>query len=144
MINKVLLMEFFKDDDIKVVDKDFYIKSQMKRDVIKYITLLEEENERLKEKENKLQEKFKDWKKRIEKERKHYLWDRTDCFGRIKDSKKYRTLYQEIERLNNIINELEDMIVIKLQRDYHEHNYRINTGDLEELYDKLKELKEGK
>lgn len=45
MINKVLLMEFFKDDDIKVVDKDFYIKSQMKNDVIKYITILEEENE---------------------------------------------------------------------------------------------------
>lgn len=105
---------------------------------------LQEENERLKEKENKLQEKFKDWKKRIEKERKHYLCDRTDCFGRIKDSKKYRSLYQENERLNNIINELEDMIVIKLQRDYHESNYRINTGDLEELYDKLKELKEGK
>ena len=50
-------------------------------------------------------------------------------------------LKQEIERLNNIINELEDLIVIKLQRDYHEHNYRINTGDLEEIYDKLQELK---
>ncbi len=47
MINKILLMEFFKDDDIKVVDKDFYIKSQMKRDVIKYITILEQENEHL-------------------------------------------------------------------------------------------------
>lgn len=55
MINKVLLMEFFKDDDIKVVDKDFYIKSQMKSDVIKYITILEEENERLKEKCDYLQ-----------------------------------------------------------------------------------------
>lgn len=53
-------------------------------------------------------------------------------------------LQQENERLNNIINELEDKIVIKLQRDYHEPDYRINTGDLEELYDKLKELKEGK
>lgn len=51
---------------------------------------------------------------------------------------------KEIERLNNIINELEDKIVIKLQRDYHEPDYRINTDDLEELYDKLKELKEGK
>ena len=48
---------------------------------------------------------------------------------------------KEIERLNNIINELEDLIVIKLQRDYHEHNHRINTGDLEEIYDKLQELK---
>ena len=51
-------------------------------------------------------------------------------------------LQQENDRLNNIINELEDMIVIKLQRDYHEHNYRINTGDLEEIYDRLKKLKE--
>lgn len=51
-------------------------------------------------------------------------------------------LDKEIERLNNIINELEDMIVIKLQRDYHEYDYRINTGDLEEIYDRLKELKE--
>ena len=97
MINKVLLMEFFKDDDIKVVDKNFYIKSQMKNDVIKYITILEEENERLKEKENKLQEKFKDWKKEIEKERKHYLCDRTDCCGRIKNSRKYNSIYQELK-----------------------------------------------
>lgn len=48
---------------------------------------------------------------------------------------------EEIERLTNIINELEDLIVIKLQRDYHEHNYRISTGDLEEIYDKLQGLK---
>ena len=53
----------------------------------------------------------------------------------------YMKQEQEIERLNNIINELEDLIVIKLQRDYHEHDYRINTGDLEEIYDKLQELK---
>lgn len=54
MINKDLLMEFFKDDDIKVVDKDFYIKSQMKSDVIKYITILEEENKGLKEELNRM------------------------------------------------------------------------------------------
>lgn len=47
----------------------------------------------------------------------------------------------EIERLNNIINTLEDLIIIKLQRDYHEPNHRISTGDLEEIYDKLRELK---
>ena len=59
MINKVLLMEFFKDDDIKVVDKDFYIKSQMKSDVIKYITILEDENERL----NNIIDKLEYWLK---------------------------------------------------------------------------------
>lgn len=51
-------------------------------------------------------------------------------------------LQQENDRLNNIINELEDIIVVKLQRDYYEHDYRITTGDLEEIYDRLKELKE--
>lgn len=136
MINKVLLMEFFKDDDIKVVDKDFYIKSQMKNDVIKYITILEEENERLKEKENKLQEKFKDWKKEIEKERKHYLCDRTDCCGRIKDSKKYRSLYQENERLNNIINELEKWLDKKEKLTFNSWNKEIH-----EVQRKLQELK---
>ena len=64
-----------------------------------------------------------------------------NMFGRVPETWE---LLNEIERLNNIINELEDKIVIKLQRDYHEPDYRINTDDLEELYDKLKELKEGK
>lgn len=177
MINKDLLMEFFKDDDIKVVDKDFYIKSQMKSDVIKYITNLEqenehlrtqvniyenpddytlfymwlnakakdkmkqlqEENERLKEKENKLQEKFKDWKKEIEKERKHYLCDRTDCCGRIKDSKKYRSLYQENERLNNIIDELEKWLDKKEKLTFNSWNKGIH-----EVQRKVQELKGGK
>lgn len=61
------------------------------------IKQLQQENERLKEKENKLQEKFKDWKKEIEKERKHYLCDRTDCCGRIKNSRKYNSIYQELK-----------------------------------------------
>jgi chromosome segregation ATPase len=61
------------------------------------LTILQKENDRLKEKENKLQEKFKDWKKEIEKERKHYLCDRTDCCGRIKNSRKYNSIYQELK-----------------------------------------------
>lgn len=64
-----------------------------------------------------------------------------NIYGRVPETYE---LLNEIERLNNIINELEDKIVIKLQRDYHEPDYRINTDDLEELYDKLKKLKEGK
>ena len=69
-----------------------------------------EEIERLKEREKKLQESFSDWKKGIEKERKYWLCERTNCCGRIKDSKKYSSLYQENKRLNNIINELEKYI----------------------------------
>lgn len=33
--------------------------------------------------------------------------ERTDCAGRIKNSKKFDSIQQENERLNNIINELE-------------------------------------
>lgn len=72
------------------------------------------EIERLKERENMLQESFSDWKKGIEKERKYWLCERTDCCGRIKDSKKYSSLYQENKRLNN---KLKD---IKSQLDYLE------------------------
>lgn len=72
-------------------------------------TLIEQQRkeiERLKEREKMLQESFSDWKKGIEKERKYWLCERTDCCGRIKDSKKYSSLYQENKRLNNIINDL--------------------------------------
>lgn len=72
------------------------------------------EIERLKEREKKLQESFRDWKKGIEKERKYWLCERTDCCGRIKDSKEYSSLYQENKRLNN---KLKD---IKSQLDYLE------------------------
>ena len=74
----------------------------------------QQEIERLKEREKKLQESFSDWKKGIEKERKYWLCERTDCCGRIKDSKKYSSLYQENKRLNN---KLKD---IKSQLDYLE------------------------
>ena len=52
--------------------------------------------------------------KGIEKERKYWLCERTNCCGRIKDSKKYSSLYQENKRLNN---KLKD---IKSQLDYLE------------------------
>lgn len=58
--------------------------------LLDYITNLQAENE-------KLQEQFKDWKREIEKEKKHYLCDRTDCCGRIKNSKKYSSVYHELK-----------------------------------------------
>ncbi len=79
MINKVLLMEFFKDDDIKVVDKDFYIKSQMKSDVIKYITILEEENERLKKENTILKENAEHNDKVVDKARWNEMIYKSRC-----------------------------------------------------------------
>ena len=183
------IKEILSNDNIHIIecDKNWcnaygYEKSQLKEDLLDYLTNLEqkveqyenpddmtlfymwldtkakdkikqlqEENERLKEKENKLQEKFKDWKKRIEKERKHYLCDRTDCCGRIKDSKKYRSLYQENERLNNIIDDKKERqeIAIRLLHklfgtDDYEINYIIGiiNGQRQIKFDE--ELKEGK
>lgn len=106
MINKVLLMEFFKDDDIKVVDKDFYIKSQMKRDVIKYITILEEENQRLKKlcdkyEEKKIPEKLK-WN---EKSQHNVVTDNT--------KKTLEHLLSRSEQLKKSINEIIDYLKSK-------------------------------
>ena len=69
---------------------------------------------------------------------------------RLKELVPYKVLapdadeiIKELERLNNIINELENKILVKLNRYYGEKDYRISHYDLEELLDKLKELKEG-
>ena len=75
------------------------------KELLEHIYNQDKEIERLKERENMMQERFRDWKKEIEKERKYWLCERTGCCGRIKDSKKYSSLYQENKRLNNIIEE---------------------------------------
>ena len=49
---------------------------------------------------------------------------------------------QEIDRLNNIINKLEELISIKIIRHHNEKQYVAVIEDLEEIYDRLKELKE--
>jgi len=48
---------------------------------------------------------------------------------------------EEIERLNNIIDELEDLITIKISRASNEEDYDIEIDDMIELKDKLNELK---
>ena len=108
MINKILLMEFFKDDDIKVVDKDFYIKSQMKSDVIKYITILEEENQRLKELCDKYEEEhnneFKIWK-----DERHQLLDYKSRCEKAnqyikKNTHEYKMFNEELGHFSNLTN----------------------------------------
>ena len=107
---------------------------------IAYETVYQEKDkeiEKLKEREKMLQESFSDWKKGIEKERKYWLCERTDCCGRIKDSKKYSSLYQENKRLNNIINELERYI----NEEYIYDELGMKIFDASKLQDKLQELK---
>ena len=100
------------------------------------------EIEKLKERENMLQERFSDWKKEIEKERKYWLCERTGCCGRIKDSKKYSSLYQENKRLNNIINELERILQQDLENEKDTYWTNITKEDyIQFMLEKIQELK---
>ena len=51
---------------------------------------------------------------------------------------------KEIERLNNIIDELEKSILQKLESYKNDKEYFIDEKTMEDLYKELKELKEGK
>ena len=51
---------------------------------------------------------------------------------------------KENERLNNVINELDKLISIKIIREANEEDYHIDINDMVEIKTKLKELKEGK
>lgn len=48
---------------------------------------------------------------------------------------------QELDKYKNIIDELENRMLLKINRHYNEKQYVVCIADLEELYDKLKKLK---
>ena len=48
---------------------------------------------------------------------------------------------KEIEKLNNIINELDNLISIKIIREVNEEDYHIDINDVVEIKMKLLELK---
>ena len=83
---------------------------------------LEKENEELKEENETIQEKFKEWKKDIEKERKFYLCER-DCAFRLKESKKYLSYTQQIEKLEQENQSLKKEN--KILRENAEHNDKV-------------------
>lgn len=73
------------------------------------------------------------------------LYDVTDLYEAVKINDELKeenhNLYKELERYKNIIDELENRMLLKINRHYNEKQYVICIADLEELYDKLKELK---
>ena len=99
----------FTNQELKMIDD--YIKEleaykyNMDRDYLR----LEKENKELKEQNETIQEKFKEWKKDIEKERKFYLCER-DCAFRLKESKKYLSYTQQIEQLQQENQELKKQV----------------------------------
>lgn len=54
---------------------------------------------------------------------------------------KLEVKQEEIERLNNIINELDNLISIKIIREANEEDYHIDINDVVEIKNKLLELK---
>ena len=85
------------------------------------------ENQKLKKQNKTIQEKFKEWKKDIEKERKFYLCER-DCAFRLKESKKYLSYTQQIEQLQK-----ENQ---KLKKELEEYN-RLSFKHLNDKCNKL-------
>ena len=86
------------------------------------------ENQKLKKQNETIQEKFKEWKKDIEKERKFYLCER-DCSFRLKESKKYLSYTQQIEKLQQENQELKKELEEK-----NKPQIFIDTQDIEERY----------
>ena len=83
-----------------------------------------------------LQDKVYKQNEEIERLQKCYC-ERTDCAGRIKNSAKFPSIQEEIERLNNIINELERYI----NEEYIYDELGMKIFDASKLQDKLQELK---
>lgn len=106
------------------------------RILLDYITNLQEENERLKQLCNKYEEEhntaFKLWKQKM---------------GKMPDYEERMKLKKEVDRLNNIINGLEEYIKPYLYmlngiqgRDIYE---QCQLDDFTDIMEKLQELKEG-
>ena len=89
---------------------------------------LQQENQELRKQNETIQEKFKEWKKDIEKERKFYLCER-DCAFRLKESKKYLSYTQQIEKLKQENQELKKELEEK-----NKPQICIDNQDIEERY----------
>ena len=103
-----------KDETNKIVNwiEMGYTRLNYKEELslVDYIKQLQQENKQLKEQNETIQEKFKEWKKDIEKERKFYLCER-DCAFRLKESKKYLSYTQQIEQLQQENKKLKDKLI---------------------------------
>lgn len=75
------------------------------------------------------------------KEELQYLFKDPKVYHCVLTREELRQIYFEIERLNNIIDELDNLISIKIQRQANEDDYQIDINDLVEIKMKLLELK---
>ena len=101
---------------------EFSLCVEQWKQILDYIEQLQQENKKLKKQNETIQEKFKEWKKDIEKERKLYLCER-DCSFRLKESKKYLSYTQQIEQLQQENQSLKKEN--KILRENAEHNDKV-------------------
>ena len=117
-------------DEELLLFNDIYNQTQHfgRTQFVREIMKLQQENQELKEKNETIQEKFKEWKKDIEKERKFYLCER-DCAFRLKESKKYLSYTRQIEQLLQENQKLKDRINKSIK--YMKNNATSNYFDKE-------------
>ena len=113
-----------------ILEKE-HLGENLKRLCIEYIDNLQQQNLKLKKQNKTIQEKFKEWKKDIEKEQKFYLCER-DCAFRLKESKKYLSYTQQIEQLQQ-----ENQSLKKELEEKNKPQIFIDTQDIEEHNDKV-------
>lgn len=89
-----------KDEIKEILDTKLYFDLD-EEDYIKikdYITNLQQENETLHENNQNMQEEMaRVWEENERLKEENVYCNRTDCVGRIKDSRKYDSVYQEKE-----------------------------------------------
>ena len=138
----------FTNQELKMIDDYINELEAYKYNMDSDYLRLEKENKELKEKNETIQEKFKEWKKDIEKERKFYLCER-DCAFRLKESKKYLSYTRQIEQLEKENKKLKEVIdklssQIKLYGKYNgekcTRGFSMMTADFNKLLDILKEV----
>ena len=90
-----------------------------------------------------IEEQLKLHKKQNKDDRYNYICEQFNPIWYCWELEKY-TLQKdkEINRLNNIINELEKSIIFKLTEFKRNKDYFIDEKDIEQLYEELEELKE--
>lgn len=116
------IKEIVKDNDELLVlykDNSFRTFDTLTVDVIDYITNLQQENQRLKES----------------------YCNRTDCSGRLHDSRKYPSVKQQLDLYKSVLDEIREFIkkcsfsIEGITNEYHDIVY---TEDIEEILDKVK------
>ena len=115
----------FHGTDLALENKDTKI-------LLDYITNLQQENQRLEENNQNMQEEMaRVWEENQKLKEANVYCNRTDCIGRIKDSRKYDSVYQEKEDYKSRCEKAVEYIMV----DYNDCKKLIDKDDITDLTD---------